>query len=231
MLEKILSLPLKQKIGQLFFIGISGVEMDENVSSLLEEISPGGVCLFARNIKNAEQVNKLLTDIRFILPVEPLLSIDQEGGTVDRLRRISTPMPSASSLKTLEQAKSLAEITAEILLILGFNMNFAPVIDVLDTKRKKFTNGLYSRTFGDNKNDVVSFANEYLENLQMNGCFGCLKHFPGLGASEVDSHEELPKVNLTRQELFDNDLFPYIELFNTKRVYAVMIAHACFPNF
>ena len=231
MLDEILSLPLNQKIGQLFFIGISGTEADENISKLLSEISPGGVCLFARNIKSAEQVIKLLTDIRRILPVEPLLSIDEEGGVVDRLRRISTPMPSAASIKTIQQVKTLAEITAEILLILGFNMNFAPVVDILDEKRKGFINGLYSRAFGNNKNEVVQFAGEYLSILQTKGCLGCIKHFPGLGASEVDSHEELPTVNLTREELFEKDLFPYIELFKTDTVHAVMTAHAAFPKF
>lgn len=231
MLKEILSLPLKQKIGQLFFIGISGTEADERMSEFLTEISPGGICLFARNVKNAEQVVKLLEDIRGILPVEPLLSIDQEGGLVDRLRRISTPMPSASSINSLDQVKNLAEITAEILVSLGFNMNFAPVVDILDDERRTFTNGLYSRAFGENKNDVVRFAGEYLSVLQKNGCFGCVKHFPGLGASRVDSHEELPNVELTRKELFENDLFPYIELFKIGEVHAVMTAHASFPKF
>lgn len=231
MLDKILSLPLNQKIGQLFFIGISGTEASESMSELLSEISPGGVCLFARNIKTAEQVIKLLGDIRRLLPVEPILSIDQEGGVVDRLRRISTPMPAANSIKTIEQVKTLSEITAEILRTLGFNMNFAPVVDVLDAERKAFTNGLYSRAFGDNKDDVAQFAGEYLNFLQKNGCLGCVKHFPGLGASEVDSHEELPIVNLNREELFEKDLFPYIELFKTGEVHAVMTAHASFPKF
>ncbi|MEO8072065.1 MAG: glycoside hydrolase family 3 N-terminal domain-containing protein [Acidobacteriota bacterium] len=231
MLEKILSLPLNQKIGQLFFIGISGTEVDERTSELLTEISPGGVCLFARNVKTAEQVAKLLGNIRQILPAEPFLSIDEEGGVVDRLRRISTPMPSASSIKTTEQIKTLAETTAEILLILGFNMNFAPVVDVLDGDRKSFTNGLYSRAFGDNKDNVVEFAGKYLNILQKKGCLGCVKHFPGIGASEVDSHEELPIVNLTREELFEKDLFPYLELFKTGEVHAVMTAHASFPKF
>ncbi len=97
-------------------------------------------------------------------------------------------------------------------------MNFAPVVDVLDDERKTFANGLYSRAFGNNKNDVVRFAGEYLNVLQENGCLGCVKHFPGLGASEVDSHEELPNVNLTRKQLFEKDLFPYNELFKTGQV-------------
>ncbi|MBA3631837.1 MAG: glycoside hydrolase family 3 protein [Acidobacteria bacterium] len=230
MLEQIPDLSLQQKIGQLFFIGISGVEVDENLRELFREISPGGVCLFARNIRTAEQVRRLLTDIRDILPVEPLLSLDQEGGVVDRLRRISTPMPSASSIKIVEEARHLAEITTEVVRLLGFNMNFAPVVDAVDEKRRQFTNGLYSRTFGKSK-DVIELAGSYLKTLQANGCLGCLKHFPGLGASEVDSHEELPIVNLTRKDLLENDLSPYRELFKTGQVHAVMVAHASFPAF
>ncbi len=230
-LEQILSLPIEKKIGQLFFIGLPSFEVDEPTRELLEEISPGGVCLFARNIRSAEQVRQLLSDVSEILPVEPLLSLDQEGGVVDRLRRISTPMPSANSISQVDDAEQLAEITAEFVRILGFNMNFAPVVDVLYEHRRQFSNGLYSRAFGDSKDDVIELAGAYLNSLQMKNCLGCIKHFPGLGASEIDSHEELPMVNLSREELFENDLFPYIQLFKTSLVHAVMIAHAGFPKF
>ncbi len=231
MLEQILSLPIEKKIGQLFFIGLPTVEVNKSARELLEEISPGGVCLFARNIRTAEQVRGFLSDITDILPIEPLLSLDQEGGLVDRLRRFSTPMPAASLILKIADIEQLALITAEIVRILGFNMNFAPVVDVVDEHRKQFLNGLYSRSFGNSKEDVIKLAGAYLNILQTNGCLGCLKHFPGLGASEVDSHEELPLVNLSRQELFANDLQPYRELFKTTQVHAVMTAHASFPMF
>lgn len=231
MLEQILSLPIEKKIGQLFFIGLPNIEVDKSSRELLEEISPGGVCLFARNIRTAEQVGDFLKEITEVLPIKPLLSLDQEGGRVDRLRRIATPMPAASSISKIADVEQLALITAEILRILGFNMNFAPVVDVIDEERKQFSNGLYSRAFGNSKEAVVEFAGAYLDILQTNGCLGCLKHFPGLGASEVDSHEELPIVNLSRQELFDNDLQPYQKLFKTAKTHAVMIAHASFPMF
>ena len=231
MLEKVLSLPIEQKVGQLFFIGLSGVETDSKMLELLEEISPGGICLFARNIKSAEQTRRLLDDLRSVSIIEPLLSLDQEGGLVDRLRRISTPMPSAAAVKTIEQSRKLAEITAEVVRILGFNMNFAPVSDVTDEKRQKLSNGLYSRLFGTSKQQTIDLAGAYLTALQAGGCLGCLKHFPGLGAAETDSHEELPLVRLSQDEMFDSDLYVYREILKSGQVHAVMSAHAAFPTF
>jgi beta-N-acetylhexosaminidase len=231
MLEKILSLPLERKIGQLFFIGLAGTEVDDAARALLDEISPGGVCLFARNIRQAAQTRRLLDDIRENLPVEPFLSLDQEGGLVDRLRRVVEPMPAANTLRTPAQAATLARITAEILRILGFNMNFAPVVDVVTEERSKYNNGgLFSRAFGKTKEEAFEFSRAYLESLQSNGILGSLKHFPGLGASEIDSHEELPHVNLKNEEFNALDLYPYKEFFKTGEVRAVMIAHAAFPN-
>ncbi len=231
MLENFLALPIEQKIGQLFVIGLPDVLLNADTKEFLRDIMPGGVCLFARNIREAGQTRLLTDEIRKILPVEPILSVDQEGGLVDRLRRVNAPMPAPSTIKTLEETKFLAEITAEVLRILGFNMNFAPVVDVIDEARSKSFNGLYSRAFGNSKAEVVEFTTEYLESLQAKNCLGCLKHFPGLGASEVDSHEELPIVYLTREELFEIDLLPYRRLILTGSVHCVMVAHASYPRF
>lgn len=228
--EQILSLSNEKKVGQLFFIGIPGAEFDAATRDLLEKVAPGGVCLFTRNIREAINTRKLLDEIAKSSEIAPFLSIDQEGGLVDRLRRIIEPMPAVSSLKTAIEAEKLAEITAEVLRILGFNMNFAPVIDVSGESRRRFINGLNSRTFGNSKETAAEFGKVYLAKLQAKAILGCVKHFPGLGASEVDSHEELPSVNLTQNELAETDLFPYREIFKTSNIHAVMIAHAAFPN-
>ncbi len=223
----------KQKIGQLFFIGLPGTEVDEKTRQLLDEISPGGICLFSRNIKAASETRKLLDDVRDILPVEPFLALDQEGGLVDRLRRIVTPMTSVKNLTAdgnSQCVEKLGEITAELVRILGFNLNFAPVVDVIDEQREKFVNGLYSRGFGKSKEDVVNFAGKYLDALQKGGCLGTIKHFPGYGATEVDSHEELPKVNLTLEELIENDIVPYRKFIDENKVFAVMVGHAAYPQ-
>src|SRR5688500_3520199 len=100
MIEHLDSLSLSQKIGQLFFIGVSGPEIDAGTRSLLDEVSPGGVCLFARNIREAAQTRQLLDEIGALLPARAFFSVDQEGGLVDRLRRVMTPMPAAGKVKS-----------------------------------------------------------------------------------------------------------------------------------
>jgi beta-N-acetylhexosaminidase len=238
MLEKIRSLSLEQKIGQLFFIGLPGAEVNDETRRLLEEVSPGGICLFARNVRTTEQTRKLLDDVRGALSVEPIISLDQEGGLVDRLRRVMTPMPSARVIRQhgdLAAARQLGKITGEILRILGFNMNFAPVMEVLSEDRELLSNGLFSRSFGRSPGEVLGYSQVYLRGLQSQGILGCLKHFPGIGAGEVDSHEELPMVHLSHDELIAKDLAPYIELFYFRqdeedRIRAVMVGHGGYPK-
>jgi beta-N-acetylhexosaminidase len=238
MIDQILSLPIEKKIEQLFFIGLPGPEADAETRALLEEISPGGICLFARNVRQAVQTRKLLDDIRSILPIVPILSVDQEGGLVDRLRRVVTPMPSARVIRQhgdLAAARSLGKMTGEILLLLGFNMNFAPTMEIMSEERELLSNGLFSRSFGRSPGEVLGYSMVYLRGLQSQGIIGCLKHFPGIGAGEVDSHEELPLVQLTHDELVAKDLAPYIELFlfrrdEDDRVRAVMVSHGGFPK-
>ena len=230
MTDRLSSLTLRQKVGQLFFIGIPDVEINDATRALLDEVSPGGICLFARNIREAGQTRSLLESLRVALPVPPFLSVDQEGGLVDRLRRIATPMPPASKVRTVEDAAELGSIIGETLRLLGFNMDFAPVVDVINDERAECPNGLFSREFGRSEEDVAARAGTFLDALQAEGIVGCLKHFPGLGAAQVDSHEELPEVLISEDELFATDLFPYRELLDDDRVQAVMVAHAAFPK-
>jgi beta-N-acetylhexosaminidase len=224
------SLTKEQKIGQLFFIGIPGPNIDEGARELLERVQPGGVCLFSRNVRERTQTRELLDDLREYLTVTPFLSVDQEGGLVDRLRRIVPPMPPPNRIRTREDAAEFGRIIAEILRVLGFNMNFAPVVDVIDSARGHFSNGLHSRTFGRSKEEATEFAAAFLASMQRAGCLGCVKHFPGLGASEVDSHKELPSVGISKDEFSGTDLFPYRAMLAGGEVKSVMIAHAAFPN-
>jgi beta-N-acetylhexosaminidase len=177
----------------------------------------------------------LLDGVREMLPTNPLFGIDQEGGLVDRLRKIFTPMPSARTIREhgdLAGARALGRITGEALRILGFNMTFAPVMSIMTDERDLLSNGLYSRSFGRSPGEVLGYTTVYLRGLQETGIVGCLKHFPGIGAGEVDSHEQMPLVSLSHDDLVAQDLAPYIELFQRKddRVRCVMVSHGGFPN-
>jgi beta-N-acetylhexosaminidase len=229
------SLPLEQQIGQFFYIGLPGTELDAETKLLVDEVLPGGIIIFGRNVAEADQVRALLDGTRDLLPIPPLFGIDQEGGLVDRLRRIFTPMPAARKIREhgdLAAARALGRITGEVLRILGFNMNFAPVMSIMTEDRDLLSNGLYSRSFGRSPGEVLGYTTVYMRGLQRAGCIGCLKHFPGIGAGEVDSHEQMPVVRLTHDDLIAQDLAPYIELFQRQddRVRCVMVSHGGFPN-
>ena len=234
-LESLLSLPVEQQVGQFFYIGLPGTELDAEARELIQEVQPGGVIIFGRNVQSPQQLRDLLDGVRELLPTNPLLGVDQEGGLVDRLRKISTPMPSARTIREhgdLAGARALGRITGEALRLLGFNMNFAPVMSIMTDERDLLSNGLYSRSFGRSPGEVLGYTTVYLRGLQETGIVGCLKHFPGIGAGEVDSHEQMPMVSLTHDDLMAQDLAPYIELFQRKddRVRCVMVSHGGFPN-
>jgi beta-N-acetylhexosaminidase len=233
--ETLLSLPLEQQIGQLLYIGLPGTELDGPTRELVDYIKPGGVIIFGRNAATPLQLRGLLDGVREMLAVQPLLGIDQEGGLVDRLRKICTPMPAARVIRQhgdLAGAREHGRITGEVLRILGFNMNFAPVLSIMTEDRDLLSNGLYSRSFGRSPGEVLGYTMVYLRGLQGTGCLGCAKHFPGIGAGEVDTHEEMPIIHLSHEDLLAQDLAPYIELFQREdnMVRAVMVSHGGFPN-
>jgi len=233
--ENLYALPVEQQIGQFLFIGLPGTEFDDETRALVEYVKPGGVIIFGRNVAGPEQLRTLLDSVREVIPTPPLFGIDQEGGLVDRLRRIFTPMPSARTIRQhgdLAAARTLGRITGEVLRMLGFNINFAPVMSIMTEDRDLLSNGLYSRSFGRSPGEVLGYTTVYMRGLQGSGLLGCLKHFPGIGAGEVDSHEEMPVVRLSHDALIAQDLAPYIELFQRRddRVRCVMVSHGGFPN-
>ncbi len=225
---------LEQKVGQLLFIGLPGPTLDAEAQQLIKSTQPGGVILFARNLESPQQTAELTADIRRFSRVMPLISIDQEGGRVDRLRHLAGPMPSAKQISLADDAKlafELGVVTADLLRLLGFNMNFAPVLDIEAAHDQP--NGLEERCWGGQAMTVIRFAGTYLEGLQNHGILGCGKHFPGLGDTTVDSHHALPTVNRSEKQLLAEDLRVYADLFSTlyTRVPAVMTAHASYPAF
>jgi beta-N-acetylhexosaminidase len=236
------ALSIRQKAGRLLFIGLPGTRLDRRTRKMLGEVQPGGVVLFGRNVETAEQVAHLNVQLRDAVGHPVLLGVDQEGGLVDRFRTVCESSPSAKAVRDAGQselARKFGELTARMLRLLGFNINFAPVLDL---SGDNLENGLRGRTFGRHPSDVSRLAGAYLDGLQggrlVEGAtagriVGCGKHFPGLGGSSVDSHRRLPVVKHSWEEIFESDLVPFMDLmFHTpgERLHSVMVSHAAFPE-
>lgn len=224
---------IKRQAGRLLFIGFPGTELDRTTRKHLSEVQPGGVVLFGRNIESAEQVALLTAQIRDAVEHPVLIGVDQEGGLVDRFRNICEPMPSAKAVRNAGQtdlARKFGALSARVLRLLGFNINFAPVIDLSGANED---NGLRGRTFGANAATVSRLAGAYLDGLQEGHVVGCGKHFPGLGGSTVDSHRRLPIVTHSWDEIFERDLVPFMDLMFHRpgeRLHSLMVSHAAFPE-
>ena len=214
------------QIGRLLCVSLSGPELTTQERDLLARLRPGGVILFARNCQRPGQVRALTDEARALLGEDALVAIDQEGGRVDRLRAFLPPMPSAAVTAErggAEAAATLGALTARALRLLGFNLNFAPVLDVLARGREGLGKGLETRTFGPSPQTVSACATAYLRALQAGGIGGCVKHFPGLGAASVDPHEQLPVVTSMADELKTQDLAPFREAISSGLARAVMV--------
>ena len=224
---------LERKAGRLLFVGLPCTRLDRHWREFLREVRPGGVILFGRNVESAEQVALLTAQIRDAAGGEVLVGVDQEGGLVDRFRDICEPMPSAKAVRgagRADLAEKFGSLTARALRLMGFNINFAPVLDLSGDNEE---NGLRARTFGQQPETVSMLAGAYLEGLQRGQVIGCGKHFPGLGGSKVDSHRRLPIVTHTWQEIFQRDLVPFMDLMFHRpgeRLRSVMVSHAAFPD-
>src|SRR5258706_4233720 len=129
-------LSLEEKVGQLFWIGFQGTSLGPDLRALLDQVRPGGLILFSRNIESAAQVRSLTDDLHRIVRVPPFIALDQEGGRVNRLKPILGPIP--PNLELAGRRDAVAAIrkhsrgTAQALKGLGFNVNFAPVLDLSD---------------------------------------------------------------------------------------------------
>ncbi|MFY9841950.1 MAG: beta-N-acetylhexosaminidase [Terriglobales bacterium] len=221
-------LPNSPQSGQLLIIGFDGTEMSPRLASLLTKIQPAGVILFARNISGAEQTHTLLRECQKHVATPLFTCVDLEGGPVDRFREVlgTTPSP-AEVFATGSRAlfRKHGRIIGENCRALGFNVDFAPVLDLAFEASRKV---MSSRAVSDDPKQVVAYAREFLRGLADAGVLGCGKHFPGLGEATLDTHRELPCVEKPLRKLWEQDLVPYRLL--RRELPLVMVSHAAFPG-
>ena len=216
-------------IGQLLLSGVPGPELDAESAALFRRVQPGGFILFGRNIKSPTQLRKLIDDLRDISPVEPIITIDQEGGRVSRLREIGSEPPNAQQLRDKGDRELIlrhGHITGRLLRLFGFNLDLCPVLDI--SFDDEADNSLRGRCYGKDVAQVIDFAGAFNDGLRAEGIASCGKHFPGYSCCEVDAHHELPEVRRTRAELDANELAVFRHFCD--KVDSMMIGHAFYPS-
>jgi beta-N-acetylhexosaminidase len=194
---------------------------------MLARIQPAGVILFARNIINAQQTHKLLKDCQGCVKGRLFTCVDLEGGRVDRFRNVTGPAPSAAEVFATGDRKLFrkhGEIIGKICSALGFNLDFAPVLDLAFEASRQV---MSSRAFSTDPKAVALYAGEFLAGLKSAGVIGAGKHFPGLGEGNLDSHHDLPIIKKSFARLWQEDLAPYRLMKHELPV--VLVNHANYP--
>jgi beta-N-acetylhexosaminidase len=213
-----------------FVLGIEGHELTASERRLFEKAPPHGVVLFGNNLESAPQAVALIEQIRKLASPAPLLFVDQEGGTVDRLGPIlGVNFPSASVLaaKGADRVHENAFLMGRAARLLGFDVDFAPVVDLCQPKTGAVILG--GRTFGFHSEDVVVAGMMFLHGLARAGVASCLKHFPGLGRGGVDSHDSMPVIDAHDVDLMVTDVAPFTRLAHMAD--GVLVSHAAYPGF
>lgn len=221
----------RQNIGQLFVGGFSGAEVPDDFARLARDGKLGGAILFRRNLeKDLLSVRNLTNDIHALNPNEPLLiSIDQEGG---RVQRLCSPFPELPPMRVIGEARSKewARIAGEVLghglRVLGFDQNYAPVLDV-DSNPDNPVIG--DRAFSSEVQVVCDLAREFIQGLQSKRVAACGKHFPGHGDTELDSHKQLPCIHHGQQRLDRVELPPF-KAASEVGVASIMSAHVVYTS-
>ena len=222
-------LSLEEKIGQMIIIGLNTETSIKNLEEIIEKYKVGGVLLYKRNYhQNYEEMIEIVNKIKALnqknkVPI--FISIDQEGGRVNRTPKEFKNLPSANKLvkKSGEEdfVKLSGKITGEILHKLGVNMDFAPVLDI---KRFSDDHAIGDRAFSENIEEVSKYGLEYIQALQEKGIISIAKHFPGHGATKTDSHFRLPKIDEEIETLEKEDMQPFKKAMEHK-VDGVLIGH------
>ena len=225
----------RSSLGQLLLTGVPGPELDPATAASLRRIQPGGFILFGRNIQTPSQLRKLIDDLRDLSRVEPIITIDQEGGRVSRLKLIGHEPPNANQLRDkgdLALIRRHGAITGRLLRMFGFNLDLCPVLDI--SFDDDADNSLRGRCYGNDVAQVIRNAGAFNEALQGEGILSCGKHFPGYSRAPLDAHHELPEIGLSRAELEAHELavfrhFAQAEGSSGSRVDSMMIGHAFYP--
>ncbi|BBI34640.1 beta-N-acetylhexosaminidase [Cohnella abietis] len=222
---------LEQKVGQMILAGIDGTTIDKNMKKMIDEQHVGGIIFYKNNFSGLNGSVQLVNELKAANKGNPaplFMSVDQEGGKVSRLPKDFVAIPDAAKVgrtDNAELAKEMGELLAKELQLVGFNVNFAPVLDINSNPKNPV---IGTRSFGNNASIVTKMGIAEMNGLRENGTIAVVKHFPGHGDTAVDSHLDLPIVQKTTAQLEKLEWIPFRAAIEDKAD-AVMVAHILFP--
>ena len=238
--EHLASMSLEEKAAQMIFAGMWSwngapfTEVNEETAAMFEKFHFGGLCLFADSFtSDSRQVASMMHGLQKAAlsssDIPMFIAADEEGGSVARLACAAGSIGNMALAATgsTQTVYNTASMIGEQMKALGLNTDFAPVADV---NSNPANSAIGIRSFSDDPSAVARYVSSYAEGLAENGIVSSLKHFPGHGDTDTDSHTGLPLVDKTKEELFRSDLVPFAETIRAGYKDMVMTAHIQFPQ-
>jgi len=223
------NLSIDEKIAQMLIVYYIGDEYDENLSNIIKEVKPGGFILMSDNITTYDRTLNFVKGMQNDSDIPMIISTDEEGGSVQRIKGIRdisvTDIYYLGQTKDKNLAYKVGEIIANELRTIGVNLTYAPVMDIYSNPNNTV---IGKRSFGSDPNTVYDMATSLRNGIEDNLVNTCIKHFPGHGDTETDSHFETPIINKTLDELENSDLLPFIKSINDTNM--IMVGHIALPK-
>lgn len=226
------NMTLEEKVGQMFIVGFNGYEVDDNIANLIKNKKAGGVILFSKNIDTVDQTKKLIESLNALNGEDKpklFMSVDEEGGIVSRIPKEMGQFESAwdvGATGDLNYAFEHGKAIGETIKSLGFNMDFAPVLDVNSNSNNPV---IGIRAFSNDPEIVKTMGTEVYKGLGKSGVLAVGKHFPGHGDTDVDSHFAVPVINKSINELKNLELIPFKYAIDNG-MDMIMVSHLYLPQ-
>lgn len=218
---------LKQAAGASFIFSLESAVMSKNESSFFRKTNPAGYIFFRRNIESLESLSSLISSLKKISDSNTIMSVDEEGGRVRRFPQGEYSLPSAAELSVMDEHSFAKKVfyMSEVLKNCGININFAPVLDLKSGNDNTIVG---DRSFSSDPEVVVKKAKIQIKAAKKAGIHSVIKHFPGHGATTIDSHEKLPVIEKSFEKIYSEDMLPFRKLH--KYVNFIMPAHLLCPK-
>lgn len=231
--DKISSMTIEEKVGQMLMVGFEGIQVNDQTRNFIQENHIGGIILFERNITDSKQLLNLNRELKELnagsQDIPLFISVDEEGGVVSRMPPKIVNLPDSKKIgdhNNTELAYQVGEAIGERVNAFGFNVTMAPVMDVNSNPNNPI---IGKRAFGDNKEIVSKMGVEEMKGIQSKDIIPVIKHFPGHGDTDVDSHLGLPVVHNSLESIREMELVPFQKAIDHKAD-MTMVAHILLPE-